>query len=330
MGSNLSDNSRKALSRKRPARKHTLGMLAAMACTAAAMAQDDGSLGSGDSTVWSLFRESFDLFTIVLIAGSLVAVAQITRVIMEVRESNIAPLATTERLSKVLRREADPDSVRSLLAEDETFVAKVLHAAMGQAAHGRTAMHDAAELEATQQAARWFRKIEILNVIGNLGPLVGLAGTVWGMVIAFNTLGASGGEAGPAQLSSGIAKALFHTLLGLVLAVPCLLTFGVYRGIIDRVCTRAMADAARLLERLPGSDTPGGPTSPAPTPPPPGPAVPDAGDLMERVAQDVAPAPSNPATGGKKTSKKTAKKAAKKTAKKAPKKAGPGQRGNGS
>jgi biopolymer transport protein ExbB len=88
-------------------------------------------------------------------------------------------------------------------------------------------------------------------VIGNLGPLIGLAGTVWGMILAFTTLGESGGQAGPTDLSLGISKALFHTLLGLCLAIPCLLAYGIYRGIIDRHCTRAMIVAAKTIEACP-------------------------------------------------------------------------------
>ncbi|MFG0305254.1 MAG: MotA/TolQ/ExbB proton channel family protein [Phycisphaerales bacterium JB040] len=209
----------------------------------------------GVGGVWNLFWQSFDLFSVVLIAGSLVAVAQITRVIMDVREPNISAPESTESFSKLLDTGAGPAEITRAAQDDPSFVAGVLAAAAEASPRGRSAMREAAEMEATRLASMWFRKIEILNVIGNLGPLVGLAGTVWGMVIAFDTLGASGGEAGPAQLSSGIAKALFHTLLGLVLAIPCLLTFGLYRGLIDRVCTRAMADGARLLERLPAGST---------------------------------------------------------------------------
>jgi biopolymer transport protein ExbB len=92
--------------------------------------------------------------------------------------------------------------------------------------------------------------IEPLNVIGNLGPLIGLAGTVWGMILAFNSLGETAGQAGPTDLSLGISKALFHTLLGLCLAIPCLLTFGLYRSVVDRHCTRGVAIASDVIDRL--------------------------------------------------------------------------------
>ncbi|HRJ50737.1 MAG TPA: MotA/TolQ/ExbB proton channel family protein, partial [Phycisphaerales bacterium] len=95
-----------------------------------------------------------------------------------------------------------------------------------------------------------------LNVIGNLGPLVGLAGTVWGMILAFTSLGDSGGQAGPSDLSLGISKALFHTLLGLCLAIPCLFVFGLYRSIVDRICTRGTVLCGRVVEQLPDQGDP--------------------------------------------------------------------------
>jgi biopolymer transport protein ExbB len=123
-------------------------------------------------------------------------------------------------------------------------------------------MREAAELAASEESARWFRKIDVLSVIGNLGPLVGLAGTVYGMILAFTSLGDSGGQAGPGDLSLGISKALFHTLLGLCLAIPCLLMYGLYRGVVDRLCTRGIILTAEILEMLP-------PPAPAQTEPPP-------------------------------------------------------------
>jgi biopolymer transport protein ExbB len=118
-------------------------------------------------------------------------------------------------------------------------------------------MREAAELAASEESARWFRKIDMLSVIGNLGPLVGLAGTVWGMILAFTSLGETGGQAGPAQLSLGISKALFHTLLGLCLAIPCLLAYGWYRGVVDRLCTRAIVSASEVIEALPATEKKG-------------------------------------------------------------------------
>ena len=199
--------------------------------------------------VWWLFTQSFDPFTVVLLLGSLVAVAWIVRVVMDIRTPMIAPAETTRLLAERARK-GDVKALRREADEADTFVARVVVAAVDTLPRGDAAVREAAEIEASLQSARWFRRLEVLNVIGNLGPLIGLAGTVWGMLVAFVALGETGGEAGPAALSLGISKALFHTLLGLVLAIPCLAVFGVYRNVVDRICNRAMTDASRIVEDL--------------------------------------------------------------------------------
>ena len=70
------------------------------------------------------------------------------------------------------------------------------------------------------------------------------------MILAFVRLGQAGGAAGPTDLSLGISKALFHTLLGLMLAVPCLLVYGWYRSAIEKWCNEGFARAGELVDRL--------------------------------------------------------------------------------
>ena len=199
--------------------------------------------------LWGLFEQSFDVFTVALIAGSLVAAALIVRTILDVRASRILPPESVARADELLER-SRLGELRTFAEDDASFVGAVLRAALGARGSGRTAVREAAEIAASAETARWFRRIEPLSLIGNIAPLVGLAGTVWGMILAFTSLGAAGGQAGPEELSVGISKALFHTLLGLILAVPCLLVFGIYRSAVDRVCTRGIAETARLTERV--------------------------------------------------------------------------------
>lgn len=205
--------------------------------------------GLGESGLWSLFRQSFDLFTVLLVVGSVIAMAVAISCLIDIRESRILPRESTNRIIDLASAKRWQD-LRELAARDDSFVARVMRAALA-AGNTRDAVREAAELAAAEEAARWFRRIELLNVIGNLGPLVGLAGTVWGMILAFTSLGASGGQAGPADLSLGISKALFHTLLGLCLAIPCLFVFGLYRSIVDRICTRGTVVCGQVVEQVP-------------------------------------------------------------------------------
>jgi biopolymer transport protein ExbB len=200
------------------------------------------------TAMWDLFVQSFDVFTIILIAGSMVGLTVVFMCLLEVRESAIAPNDVADRL----RAAANVGDLKGLKDEASRNSSMLARTVLAGAAHvGKPdAVRDAAELTAGEESARWFRKIDLLNTIGNLGPLVGLAGTVWGMILAFTSLGDSGGQAGPQDLSLGISKALFHTLLGLCLAIPCLAAYGIYKGIIDRACTRAMVIASEVLERI--------------------------------------------------------------------------------
>jgi len=202
-------------------------------------------------SLWGLFRQSFDVFTILLLAGSVVGVANVLICAMEVREKNIAPPDLARRLLDAARG-GRTDEVRDAAMRDDSFLSRVVRAGLSHS--DKSTMREAAELAASEESARWFRKIDMLSVIGNLGPLVGLAGTVWGMILAFTSLGETGGQAGPAQLSLGISKALFHTLLGLCLAIPCLLAYGWYRGVVDRLCTRAIVSASEVIEALPAAE----------------------------------------------------------------------------
>ncbi len=203
--------------------------------------------------LWGLFEQSFDIFTIVLLVGSLVGITWVFLCVLEVRARNIAPEAVIGRL-RDLAGAGRWEDLEIAIHEDDSFVCRVLRAPVKRRGGDRATIREAAELAASEESARWFRKVDVLNVIGNLGPLVGLAGTVWGMILAFTSLGATGGQAGPSDLSLGISKALFHTLLGLCLAIPCLLFYGVYRGIVDKHCTRGIVAAGEIVERLPARE----------------------------------------------------------------------------
>lgn len=206
--------------------------------------------GAGGVRLRELFIQSFDLFTILLVVGSIIAVAIIVRCLMEVRASLVLPPSAEAKVRGLIAA-GQLDELRGWAAQDNAFISRVVHAALSAPAGDRAAMREAGELAASEACARLFRRIDLLNVIGNLGPLLGLAGTVWGMIIAFAALGETGGQATPAALSSGIAKALFHTLLGLLLAVPALTFYGLFRGRVDKICNQGLMLSAELVDLIP-------------------------------------------------------------------------------
>ena len=91
-----------------------------------------------------------------------------------------------------------------------------------------------------------YRKTEVLGVIGAIAPMLGLTGTVLGMISAFNELAVSDGMAEPTKLAGGIGQALITTLFGLVVAIPTMVAYSFFRNKIDSI----VAEAGKRIERI--------------------------------------------------------------------------------
>jgi biopolymer transport protein ExbB len=162
------------------------------------------------------------------------------------------------------------------MQKSSTFFARLMTASLQHGRHGFEAMHAAAIEKSGELSGRMFRKVEYLNIFGNLGPLMGLLGTVWGMIIAFGAMGAGGGTASAEDLSRGISLALVNTMLGLMLAVVGLGFFGICRNRTDSLTVHATVEVLDLLEYFrpaagtTRSEQPRKPSRPVPPPPPTG------------------------------------------------------------
>ena len=111
-------------------------------------------------------------------------------------------------------------------------------------------MEKALEDATAEQSARLFRKIEYLSVIGNIAPMVGLLGTVTGMILAFQRVATTQGAAGAADLAEGIYQALVTTVGGLIVAIPSLGAFAIFRNRVDQLAAEAAYAAQRVFASL--------------------------------------------------------------------------------
>jgi biopolymer transport protein ExbB len=205
------------------------------------------SAGPGGPTMLEIFRQGIEVPTYLIVVGSFVAVALIVEHFLTVRQSNLCPPEQVRRARQLIESRSFRECLEQL-RRSSTFFARTMTAALVHARHGFDAMHAAAVEKSAELSARMFRKVEYLNILGNLGPLLGLLGTVWGMIEAFGELGAAGGQATAGQLAGGISKALVNTLLGLALAIVGLGFFGVCRNRIDALTVSATVAALDLLE----------------------------------------------------------------------------------
>ena len=222
------------------------------------VAQDAGSAAAADrprgDSILTIVLNNKDFITYTIVALSIVALSLIITAALRLRLAAFVPPATVNAIRGMIETKQYKELI-DYTERDESFVAKVFNAAIKRAPKF-DAMKEAMETAVGEQTAEQFRKIEYLNIIGNLGPLLGLLGTVLGMIRAFSDMQAQGGNAEPSVLAGGISLALAHTFMGLFLAVPALAAFGVLRTAVDRLTIRASLVAEELLLMIRPNETP--------------------------------------------------------------------------
>ena len=129
-------------------------------------------------------------------------------------------------------------------------------------------MEKAVEDATAEQTARMMRRIEYLSVIGNIAPMIGLLGTVTGIIFAFRQLAATRGSA--AELAEGIYQALVTTAGGLLIAIPALAAFAILRNRLDQYAAEAAYTVQHVFAPLKQRRKPAAeaPSSASPPPPP--------------------------------------------------------------
>lgn len=275
-------------------------LLSAFFFTASAFAEEAAAPGkSKPQGLGALILGNMDFVFFIILGLSIIGVSFILQGFIKNRASVFMPDGTTDQIREMINQRKFKELL-DYTRDDPSFISKVLHPALGRAP-AFNAMKEAMETAIGEQTAERFRAIEYLNIIGNLGPLLGLMGTVLGMIDAFSAMNAAGGEAKPSELALGISKALCHTFLGLALAVPCLASFGILRTIVDRLTVRGALLAEELLLLIkPQQDgkPAGAPAAAAPAipgAPRPGLATPQPAIPMPPGARKAPTPPPNPA-----------------------------------
>lgn len=242
-------------------------MLAAVVYLASSGFAQDAGGASADAPrpkgagLLSIVLSNVDFVFIVIMTLSVFAFSLIISSVLRLRKATFYPDDTINEMRGMIEARQFKELI-DFTENDPTFVAKALNPALKRAPKF-SEMKEAMETAVGDQTAEHFRKIEYLNIIGNLGPLLGLMGTVLGMIEAFSDMQAAGGNADPSVLAGGISKALAHTFLGLFLAVPALAAFGVLRTLVDRYTLKAALISDELLMMIKPADARPAPGSPA-------------------------------------------------------------------
>jgi biopolymer transport protein ExbB len=144
----------------------------------------------------------------------------------------------------------DDATAFQLVSGEASDYSLVLRSALEQAPAGHAAMLRAAEQAGEEVAVKRFRRLEMLNVLGQVSPMIGLFGTVYGMIVAFQTIAGTGGNADPVMLASGIGTALVTTFWGLLIAIPALSAYAAIRNTVDAATLECVRRAEKVIARF--------------------------------------------------------------------------------
>ena len=195
-------------------------------------ATDSGTEDAGSSTGFFSVVASGGFVGIVLwiaiLCTSLAGFALIGDSFVTVREDKIIPEGLVARVNEAMEQ-GDVVKAQNICAEEPGPMANILSAAFENIEGGFEAVQDSVAIAADLEAERLMQRVNYLNVVGNLAPMLGLLGTVQGMIYAFGTL-SMGGAGKTAALAQNISQALYTTAAGLIIAIPALAFFYFFRN----------------------------------------------------------------------------------------------------
>jgi len=218
----------------------------AMLIAPLALAQD----GPKTQSYFRMFFMSDDVIGLLiiwlLVLLSATSIGYASSLAIKYRRTTLLPPETRAELEALLAEKKYREAI-DYANTDDSYLGKVCAGALNEAANGFSAMERAIEEAGDAETSRILRPIEYLNVLGNIAPMMGLFGTVYGMILAFGQLVAAGGQPDPAELAGGISTALVTTLWGLVVAIPALAAYALIRNKVDALTSEGLVIAEELI-----------------------------------------------------------------------------------
>jgi len=185
-----------------------------------------------------------------LLVSSVVAVALIAERLIFLRNKNVAPAGLLDEVMHELKQHGVSEDMLSRLAESSPL-GRVFAAGLKNIKSSPEVMKDSIEEAGRAAAHELERFLTTLGTVASISPLLGLFGTVVGMIEIFGSQTAAGNT--PAILAHGISVALYNTALGLIVAVPSMIFYRHFRAKVDSLTIEMEQQAIKLVEIVHGT-----------------------------------------------------------------------------
>lgn len=185
-----------------------------------------------------------------LVFLSIYFTALVIRLFMEYRVSEAVPPPLVEKLEAAIRDKKFQEAY-DVCRDSDSFLARLVRTGIANLPTGRAEAKEAMMATSDDTVTELEMKISYLATIGTLGPMIGLVGTVWGMIQSFQEIAtAAGAQPQPHKVAEGISTALFITLEGVSISVPAIFFFAFFRNRVARMSMEANRVADRTINSL--------------------------------------------------------------------------------
>jgi len=210
------------------------------------------SRGDGSESLLERFAHASApvvIVTLVVTAMSFYLIALVVWMALNYRTSTMVPPALVRDVRDLLDQMKYNEAYHRLLG-DSSFLARVLVAGVRKLPAGLSQAQRATELANEDATMEMEHRTTYLATVGTLGPMIGLVGTVYGMIMAFRVIALEGSSPQAGQLAAGISTALYSTLEGIAISIPAIFFYATFRNRIARLSLEVGMATEPLLEQF--------------------------------------------------------------------------------
>jgi len=221
---------------------------AAAAPAADKAAEKPAEGGHNQSFAWWIIYNSGAIGAVLFIL-SIYFVATVSRLFFEFRPQVAMPPEITGQIEELLNQK-DFKSIFNVVKEDDSIFSRVLATGIAELPNGLAEARDVMERQTEAVQVEMEKKISLLAVLGTLGPMIGLLGTLKGMIASFSVIAMSDTQMKASEVAGGISEALLLTFEGVALSVPAIYFFSLFRNRLMTLVTNVSIEADQFLRHF--------------------------------------------------------------------------------
>ncbi len=203
----------------------------------------------GDSVLGWAFEALGWTYALVFLALSFTLVALFVMNILHARRDNVVPVSLVEGFEDHLNEKRYQEAYE-LAKNDDSFLGQVLSAGLAKLKEGYAQALEAMQEVGEEENMKLEHRLSYMALIGTISPMIGLFGTVHGMIASFQVIASATTAPKPAELAAGISTALFTTLIGLFIAIPAISAYNILRNRVARLTLEVGIISEGLMGRF--------------------------------------------------------------------------------